>query len=174
MTEITPRIYVACLAAYNNGILHGEWIDADQGVEHISEQAAAMLKASPIEDAEEWAIHDYEGFEGFDLSEWEGFAQVAEKAEFIAEHGRIGTLIADHYGNDLTAAREAMEDRYFGEWDNMTEFAEHLTEETGELAQIPDHLAYYIDFEAMGRDMVYGGGWICLEDGHKTHVFAEG
>ncbi len=33
---------------------------------------------------------------------------------------------------------------------------------------------YYIDFEAMGRDMVYGGGWICLEDGHKTHVFAEG
>ena len=53
MTEITPRIYVACLAAYNNGILHGEWIDADQGVEHISEQAAAMLKASPIEDAED-------------------------------------------------------------------------------------------------------------------------
>jgi Antirestriction protein (ArdA) len=25
-----PRIYVACLAAYNNGRLHGEWIDADQ------------------------------------------------------------------------------------------------------------------------------------------------
>lgn len=25
-----PRIYVACLAAYNNGSLHGRWIDADQ------------------------------------------------------------------------------------------------------------------------------------------------
>ena len=23
-----PRIYVACLAAYNNGCLHGRWIDA--------------------------------------------------------------------------------------------------------------------------------------------------
>ena len=23
-----PRIYVACLAAYNNGILHGAWIEA--------------------------------------------------------------------------------------------------------------------------------------------------
>ena len=23
----TPRIYVACLAAYNNGCLHGRWID---------------------------------------------------------------------------------------------------------------------------------------------------
>jgi antirestriction protein len=26
-----PRIYVACLAAYNNGNLHGAWIDATQG-----------------------------------------------------------------------------------------------------------------------------------------------
>lgn len=22
------RIYVACLASYNNGVLHGKWIDA--------------------------------------------------------------------------------------------------------------------------------------------------
>ena len=29
-TESNPRIYVACLAAYNNGYLHGVWIDADQ------------------------------------------------------------------------------------------------------------------------------------------------
>jgi hypothetical protein len=25
-TQITPKIYVACLAAYNNGILHGQWM----------------------------------------------------------------------------------------------------------------------------------------------------
>jgi Antirestriction protein (ArdA) len=25
------RIYVACLAAYNNGYLHGKWIDATRG-----------------------------------------------------------------------------------------------------------------------------------------------
>ena len=25
-----PRIYVACLAAYNNGILHGAWIEATE------------------------------------------------------------------------------------------------------------------------------------------------
>lgn len=28
-TKDGPRIYVACLAAYNNGHLHGRWIDAD-------------------------------------------------------------------------------------------------------------------------------------------------
>ena len=57
------RIYVACLAAYNNGVLHGRWIDAARGEDHIWEETRAMLAASPIPDAEEWAIHDYEGFE---------------------------------------------------------------------------------------------------------------
>lgn len=28
MSELKPSIYVACLAAYNNGYLHGMWLDA--------------------------------------------------------------------------------------------------------------------------------------------------
>ena len=52
------RIYVACLASYNAGILHGAWIDATQCIEAIHDQIAAMLAASQIEDAEEYAIHD--------------------------------------------------------------------------------------------------------------------
>ncbi|WP_426033321.1 antirestriction protein ArdA, partial [Caulobacter sp. DWP3-1-3b2] len=27
--KLKPRIYVACLAAYNNGWLHGVWIDVE-------------------------------------------------------------------------------------------------------------------------------------------------
>jgi len=65
----TIRIYVACLAAYNNGHLHGRWIDATRGESHICEQTRAMRAASPIEAAEEWAIHDYEGFEGAPISD---------------------------------------------------------------------------------------------------------
>ena len=52
------RIYVACLASYNNGILYGRWVSADEGLEHIQAKVRAMLKASPIEDVEEYAIHD--------------------------------------------------------------------------------------------------------------------
>ncbi len=53
----TPQIYVVCLAAYNNGILHGEWIDATQDVSTIYDEIHEMLAKSPIEDAEEFAIH---------------------------------------------------------------------------------------------------------------------
>ena len=33
MTTTQPRVYIACLAAYNNGILHGKWLDADDGID---------------------------------------------------------------------------------------------------------------------------------------------
>ncbi|MDR0779720.1 MAG: antirestriction protein ArdA, partial [Pseudomonadales bacterium] len=61
-TDMEPRIYVACLAAYNNGILHGAWLDAAQEPEALQNEVRDMLAASPIAGAEEWAIHDYEGF----------------------------------------------------------------------------------------------------------------
>ena len=46
-TKDTPRIYVACLAAYNAGRLHGEWIDADQDADVIHEEIQEMLAAMP-------------------------------------------------------------------------------------------------------------------------------
>jgi len=61
-----PRIYVADLAAYNNGILHGVWIDATTELDDIQEQVRKMLRSSPEQDAEEYAIHDYEGFGNYD------------------------------------------------------------------------------------------------------------
>tara|TARA_Y100001973_G_scaffold91218_1_gene139613 strand:+ start:246 stop:407 length:162 start_codon:yes stop_codon:yes gene_type:complete len=44
------RIYVADLAAYNNGILHGVWIDSTQDIDNIHEQINNMLASSPEEE----------------------------------------------------------------------------------------------------------------------------
>ncbi|MDA7980452.1 MAG: antirestriction protein ArdA, partial [Pirellulales bacterium] len=47
MTEsLQPRIYVACLAAYNSGHLHGAWIDAVQSTAEIHEEVQSMLASS--------------------------------------------------------------------------------------------------------------------------------
>ncbi|MCE3238388.1 MAG: antirestriction protein [Gammaproteobacteria bacterium] len=43
----TLQIYVACLASYNNGILHGAWIDATQDVELIHSEIKIILEKSP-------------------------------------------------------------------------------------------------------------------------------
>jgi len=46
---------------------------------------------TPIEeDAEEWAIHDYEGFEGAEVGEYFSFENIVELADYIRERGELG------------------------------------------------------------------------------------
>ena len=94
-----PRIYVACLAAYNNGKLHGEWIDADMDADMIEDAVQEMLAKSPIPTAEEWAIHDHDGFGGIKIGEYESFERVAKLADFFAiatnEQHQAGSLVRE-------------------------------------------------------------------------------
>lgn len=163
-----PRIYVACLAAYNNGCLHGRWIDATTPDE-IMDAVRAMLAASPEPDAEEWAIHDYEGFEGASLSEYASFETVCALADFIEEHGELGGKLLEHFGDDLAEARAAFED-YAGEFRSAADFVEELHDDTG--TQIPESLRYYIDWEALARDMALNGEIIAIQTGFDdVHIF---
>lgn len=40
----TPRIYVACLASYNNGRMHGEWIDATADADEMQAEVDRILR----------------------------------------------------------------------------------------------------------------------------------
>ncbi|QEI11815.1 antirestriction protein ArdA [Cellvibrio japonicus] len=162
------NIYVADLAAYNAGYLHGVWIDATLDVEDIQEQINTMLAASPVEAAEEYAIHDYEGFEGYDLGEYAGIKSAHEIACFIEEYPDFGSALLGHFGN-LDEARQAAEDCYCGCYTSLADYAQELTEET---TTIPESLKFYIDYESMARDMDYSGNVFTLETGHEqVHVF---
>lgn len=164
-----PRIYVACLAAYNNGHLHGEWIDADQDPWQIYDCVLAMLRRSPVADAEEYAIHDYEGFGRLRLSEHTGIEQVAQLAAFIVERGALGTAVLSYYSGDLDEAREACEDRYLGTFESVADFMAGLTEES---MTIPDRLRFYIDWEAMARDAELSGDLFTIQTAHdEVHIF---
>lgn len=164
------RIYVACLAAYNNGHLHGAWIDAAQGESHIWERTRAMLKASPIPNAEEWAIHDYESFEGASLSEYTAFETVANIAEFIEEYGALGGKVLEHYGGNLEDAQKALRENYHGEYESLADYAEQYFQDTGQ--KVPEYLEPYIDWKAVGRDFAYSGDIFTIETGIQcVHIF---
>ena len=163
------RIYVACLAAYNNGKLHGAWIDATQDIDDIQCQINQMLADSPEPDTEEYAIHDYEGFGGYVLSEYEGIQSVHEIACFIEEYLELAGELLSHFGGSLDDARKAMEESYSGCYKSLAGYAEELTEDT---SQIPGNLAYYIDYERMGRDMELNGDVYTIETAYdEAHVF---
>lgn len=163
-----PRIYVACLAAYNNGCLHGRRIDVTTPDE-IWEQVRDMLANSPQPDAEEWAIHDYEGFEGAKLSEYASFETVCELADFIEDRGKLGVKVLEYFGDDLDEANYAFQN-YAGEYHSAADFAEQLNEET--VTEIPEPLCYYIDWAGFARDMVLNGEIMVFETGFdEIHIF---
>jgi antirestriction protein len=126
-----PRIYAACLAAYNNGRLHGEWIDADQSADELHEAVARMLAASPQPGAEEWAIHDYEGFGSLRLGEYESLERVATIAAGIAEHGNAFSAWLSYDESQDVTNMQSFEDAYRGEWDSLRAYAEDYAESTG-------------------------------------------
>lgn len=90
------RIYVASLSDYNGGRLHGVHIDMGDAldIDEVWGKVNAMLAASPEfkafpqgGPAEEWAIHDYEGFGGWHLGENENLEKVLMVANLIANKG---------------------------------------------------------------------------------------
>ena len=170
VSDSSPRIYVACLAAYNNGFLHGAWIDADQDADQIRDAIAAMLARSPVEDAEEYAIHDYEGFEGVSISEYAGINTVARLATFIAEHGALGAGLLEQFSGDMDQAESTLEDCYHGQFASLADYMEELTTES---VMIPEALRYYVDWEGMARDAEMGGDLFTIETAHgEVHVFS--
>lgn len=174
MTNDTPRIYVACLASYNAGILHGEWVDLD-GTETIEERISEILEASPEEDAEEWAVHDHElcGY----LSEYPGIdtlnaiQDAFEKVEAKGiEWEAFGEFCA-HRGDDIEADKvEMFSEAYAGTWDSLEDWCENFLEETGQLESVPENLRYYFDYAAFARDMAVNDVFT-IEHNGETLVF---
>jgi len=157
LTE-TPRIYVACLASYNAGKLHGQWIDANQDEESLQDAINGVLVTSPEPGAEEWAIHDYDYMPN--LEENPDLEQVSEIARLIEEHGEPFRIFVDHEGAEY-ASEERFQDAYCGEYggllsDPLTAYAE---EYMSEAFTIPEDLEPYIDYERYARDLDCEGFW---------------
>ncbi len=211
------RIYAACLASYNNGTLHGEWIDLDGKDESdVDEEIRLMLKASPYPNvvrrdvkcpsclatsyidvsspsgtlrkcsecdvfcdctsepypsAEEFAIHDHEGFEGVKVGEYDSIGDLVRLSAAIEEHGEAFAAFYDHYGNDVDGAVSKFEDAYRGCHKSVEEYAEELLDDCGTLSDLPANLRYYFDYAAFARDMELNGEIWTHNGDDGVHVF---
>jgi len=166
-----PQIYVACLASYNRGTLHGEWIEigADKSADDIREAIKQMLSRSPVRGAEEWATHDHD-FQGITIKEFESLETIVELAKLLAEHGDAAVAAYNYFSN-LEDAQNALAENYNGLWSSLADWAEDYLKDTGELEKIPESLRNYIDFERWGKDMEMGGDIFTVEQGREIHVF---
>lgn len=161
-----PRIYVASLSDYNNGVLHGRWIEACSDAEAMQQEVDAMLRTSPTtarwgEPAEEWAIHDYEGFGDLRLSEMDSLDYVARIAGGIEKHGLAFAAWASEVNSD-SEQMEQFEERFQGEWESVEAYAENLLDEMSAqrvIDEAPEWLQPYLKLDVAGfaRDLDAGG-----------------
>lgn len=183
------RFYAADLAAYNNGILHGVWINADSDINAMQDEINAMLRKSPcpnvtVEDpetgkqvpsAEEWAIHDYEGMPST-FGEYTGLAEIAEYAELAEEHSEIDeenlcAIVAGFGSVDL--ARQALDGNFCGIHNSFKDYARERADEMlscyGKEKEV-QWLIEYFDYDAYASDLEMGMNVIDLPD-YRVAVF---
>ena len=175
-TPTTPRIYVASLSDYNAGRLHGRWIDADRGAQHIWSEINAMLKESREVPAEEWAIHDYEGFAGLKVSESSDIDDVAEAADLLGEHGPVFGELLSHFGglpSGMDDAKRWMQDEYHGSFSSVADYVEDFINDCycDVMKVLPDFIRFHIDFAGIAHDMEISGDIITFEVDGEVHVF---
>lgn len=161
-----PSIYVASLADYTNGHLHGVWIDLDVhcDIDDVHNIVQKMLDNSlavaygHVEVAEEYAIHDFDGFEGFDVHESLPVADAVVIGEAIEEYGSsFAWFLNGRHGRETVAESvENFQDRHVGTWNSLEDYAWEQFEEL-----FPDsyHLATACDWVSFEPEI-----WVRTEE----------
>ena len=222
-TSDGPRVWVGCLAAYNAGNLHGEWVDVTEYTDELWAAINKVLRTSPepnimrqdwecnacghtflyqhdparglwpgvcasdvcisgdirpkgkpYPSAEEHFFADNEGFEGFEVGEYESVETVCAVAELIESSEYDGEAVLafmSHHGDyyDVEGAKAKFDDGvYLGEWDSLEAYAEDYAEQTSMLDSMPENLRTYFDMEAFARDMELGGDVFTLDTPRHT------
>jgi len=160
-----PQIWIGSLLDYNNGILHGDWVDAARPPAAIHADIATILATSPTtvrfgEPAEEWGIFDHDNFGAWQLGEYESIERVSAVACGIAQHGPAFAAWAEHCDDDTQL--EQFEEAFLGEYESAGAFAEQLIDDLGyqqTINELPEPIRRYLSFDldALAADMRYGG-----------------
>jgi antirestriction protein len=157
---LQPRVWIASLADYNAGRLHGEWVDAAVEGDELVAEAKRIIAASPDPSAEEWAIFDYDNFFSYRVNEYQDLHRVAEIARGIAEDGEAFAAYAQLSGLHGDELDRGYTEAFVGYWQSRDAFLDELLEDFGiddALAMgMPGWLLPHIKFDREGllRDLL--------------------
>lgn len=178
--EQEPRVWVASLGAYNNGDLHGRWVDVEDEVT-LWDGIHSVLRTSPQPNEEEFAFFDYEGFGGLVIREHETIKDTVAIARGIREHGQAFVEWVRYFGREVLHDEDSsFEDSYIGSYQSEDDLQRAIFELVGfdQLDQqldrmVRDHFRGYIqiDIEGFVRDLQLGGEMYVSEVSGVHHCF---
>lgn len=164
------RIFISCLAAYNAGFIHGKWVTALNSPDKIYDIIKKEILATSPQHSTEWAIHDYEGFGGLNITD-ESIEEICEMAQIISEWSELGIEIIQYCGSAYEA-KQMLEDRYLGKFKSLEEYAQAFVKSKGHLDGIPDYISKHLDYRSLAQNLEYNGDVVIFEIGeYECHVF---
>ncbi len=169
INQSTPRIFVICLEAYHNGLIHGVWINATQELYKIQKEIKKMLLESPMPNAEEFDIHSTEGFGSLRLIGEESLKPIQKIAVFITAIGQLGIELLHYYG-DVDSAQDAWENHYHGAYESELEFAIERFDKLY-MDAMPSGTWAYVDYTSFRRD-IFIVEFFSLVVGDVCHIFS--
>lgn len=146
------RIYIADLAAYNDGELKGEWVTLPMDEEELTE----IVHKYSGNGQHDYAIHDFEA--PFKISEvdspWK-LNKLAEELESVNEKDDVIEAIMENWVNpeDAIQVLTSGDYRVYRNCNTMEDVAYEYIEETGLLRYVPDEIKRFFDYAAYGKEM---------------------
>jgi antirestriction protein len=165
------RVWIGCLACYNEGTLLGQWYEADEAGEVTTRELHAAAGVPTTDDGyligrdawfgpheELWCLDVDEAPEGLHREMSPSEAQEIGDLLNELERQRIDAdafaAYCSHVGADFKEDTISdFEEAYNGEWDSREDFAQELADDLG---LVPDEQPWplsYIDWERAARDL---------------------
>lgn len=152
---ITPRVWIGCLADFNEGELVGHWYDAVDAADVLP----ADLHGVPT-DHEEMLVFDTEGMpvipgvgelDPYHASLW-GKAIEAIDPQWRAAYN---AYIEDQWVKDPQDAPSEQEffEVFEGKFESFEDYADVLVTDSGMLIGVPDEVSRYFSVEDFARDL---------------------
>ena len=130
--------------------------------------------------AEEYAIHDYEGFGLADVDEYDSVRRISRLAQGIENHGEAFSAWwaqearDDNDGGDVFSQ---FEQQYQGSFETLDDYGREFLADLGfdvdDPTEVPDSLLPYMhfDMDAWLRDLSTGGDITTIEGRNCIYVF---
>lgn len=159
-TTIDPRVWIGCLACYNNGHPIGQWFTALEA-ENVTTKDVHATSARARPDCEELWVMDSDGLpisreiSPAEASAWGRLLQEVDEWQLPALLAwvRSGDYIAEG-SSDLPSLPD-FEERFAGEWSSFRDYAEALADDIGLIHDVPEAVAAYCNWDAWSADLAY-------------------
>lgn len=167
-----PAIYCGTYAKYNAGSIAGRWLNLED-YSNADAFLAACLELHKDEHDPELMFQDFQNFPKAFYSESpdkERLERLYAWLELDDDDRELLTVYQEHVNDagDIDAAREAFAGKGY---ETEAAWAADFLEETGALAEIPEDLARYFDYESYARDARLGGDVTFVRHNGELWVF---